>query len=234
MANPVGYTTSSPEINAARTAVAKAWTDPANWDGDDYIGPGLPPWGNRTRCSAVRGGRRCRKGTIPGGTVCNTHGGAAPQVRRRAKLRALQLLDPALGQLARIIANPSDQRTALAAIKLVAELNGMGRAANSEVSGDVAKALLMERYYALREAREKAEAAALEDGETLEAEVLDEDALEAAVQAEIARREAEGLRADPSGLLGPERPPKPPAPEVVLEYPETPHTIVTEYKDEVA
>jgi hypothetical protein len=150
MANPEGVTGVSPEMNAARTAISKAWTDPANWDGDDYIGPGLPPWGQRARCTAVRNGRRCRKGTIPGGTVCNTHGGASPQVRRRAKLRVLQLLDPALGQLARIIANPDDQRTALAAIKLVAELNGMGKSAG-DVSGDVAKALLMERHHALLE-----------------------------------------------------------------------------------
>lgn len=45
---------------------------------------------NRRRCTATarRTGERCRKSPIIGGTVCRSHGGAAPQVRRAAMARA--------------------------------------------------------------------------------------------------------------------------------------------------
>jgi hypothetical protein len=141
------------ELLARRTANSLAWTRPESWNGDEYIGEGLPPWGTKVRCPVIRNGRRCRKAVIPGGAVCNTHGGAAPQVRRRAKLRLLSLVDPALGQLARILANPDDQRVALAAIKLVTDLNGMG--VKSDTDASTAKAVLMDRYFANREAERK-------------------------------------------------------------------------------
>ena len=56
------------------------------------------------RCSAKSGrtGRPCRQWAIRGGNVCRTHGGLAPQVKRkaeerieRARLQMVGLLDPA-------------------------------------------------------------------------------------------------------------------------------------------
>ena len=47
---------------------------------------------------------RCLNRPIPGGTVCRFHGGAAPQVVRSAKLRLAELVDPAIVNLARILA----------------------------------------------------------------------------------------------------------------------------------
>jgi hypothetical protein len=46
----------------------------------------------RCRAHSTRSGERCRKAAILGGVVCATHGGSAPQVRRRAdeRLRDLQ------------------------------------------------------------------------------------------------------------------------------------------------
>lgn len=157
--------TQTDDLTARRTATAIGWTKPENWDGDEWIGSTLPPWGTKPRCPAIRSGKRCRKPVIPGGTVCATHGGAAPQVKRRAKLRVLQLLDPALGQLARILANPDDQRIGLAAIKIVTDLNGMST--RGDVDSTLAKAILMDRHFALQEAARKAEAEAL-DGEIIE------------------------------------------------------------------
>src|SRR3546814_8416182 len=53
------------------------------------------------RCTAKnRAGERCGKAPIKGGTVCVTHGSSAPQVRRKATLRLLELVDPAIGTLA--------------------------------------------------------------------------------------------------------------------------------------
>jgi hypothetical protein len=48
------------------------------------------------RCTATskRSGKRCQGAPIHGGTVCWKHGGAAPQVRRRAAERLADLIDP--------------------------------------------------------------------------------------------------------------------------------------------
>lgn len=61
---------------------------------------------NETRqCSRFinRLGRPCHKAPIRGGTVCWKHGGAAPQVQRAAKLRLLDLVDPAIAGLLRAL-----------------------------------------------------------------------------------------------------------------------------------
>lgn len=44
------------------------------------------------RCTATnKGGKRCGRAAIEGGNVCRLHGGAAPQVRRAAEIRAAQM-----------------------------------------------------------------------------------------------------------------------------------------------
>lgn len=49
----------------------------------------------KRQCSATsRSGNRCKKGPIPGGMVCRMHGGGAPQVKRKAMERLLDLIDP--------------------------------------------------------------------------------------------------------------------------------------------
>ena len=48
------------------------------------------------RCTAKssRSQQRCKKAAILGGTVCATHGGSAPQVKRKALERLEDLIDP--------------------------------------------------------------------------------------------------------------------------------------------
>ena len=50
--------------------------------------------------------KRCRKQAINGGTVCAMHGGAAPQVKRKAKERFQELVAPAINRLEKIINDP--------------------------------------------------------------------------------------------------------------------------------
>jgi len=48
------------------------------------------------RCTAKssRSGKPCKKAAILGGTVCRTHGGSAPQVKKKALERIEDLIDP--------------------------------------------------------------------------------------------------------------------------------------------
>lgn len=53
-------------------------------------------------CSATskQTGKGCRNSPIPGGTVCRFHGGAAPQVKDKARQRLEALLNKAIDQVA--------------------------------------------------------------------------------------------------------------------------------------
>ena len=60
--------------------------------------------GRQCRAKSSRTGKPCKKGAILGGTVCTTHGGRAPQVKRKAAERLADLIDPdrALREAARL------------------------------------------------------------------------------------------------------------------------------------
>lgn len=57
------------------------------------------------KCTAhsARTGLPCKRDAIAGGTVCPTHGGRAPQVKKKAQERLRELIDPALAKLAKIV-----------------------------------------------------------------------------------------------------------------------------------
>jgi hypothetical protein len=54
----------------------------------------LPAWIRATRCTAhsARTGQPCRRWAIYGATVCPSHGGRAPQVRKAAAERVWLML----------------------------------------------------------------------------------------------------------------------------------------------
>lgn len=58
------------------------------------------------RCAgtAKTTGNQCRRGAIHGGTVCKKHGGAAPQVIKKAVERLKELEHPAIDRIAKTIA----------------------------------------------------------------------------------------------------------------------------------
>lgn len=104
----------------------------------------------RRQCTAKnRRGERCEKAPIKGGTVCKTHGGSAPQVRRKAALRLLELVEPAIAVLAREMVNADKSSDRQRAANSVLDRAGVPRTA-TVIDGDSAKALLFERINALR------------------------------------------------------------------------------------
>jgi hypothetical protein len=80
----------------------------------------------RCRAHSSRTGKRCKRDAIRGGTVCRTHGGAAPQVKAKAQERLAALVDPALGRLLELIAQKKHLPTALGAVKDALDRNGIG------------------------------------------------------------------------------------------------------------
>jgi len=78
------------------------------------------------QCTAKskRTGKPCTRRAIAGGNVCQVHGGAAPQVKKAAALRLAELVDPAIGVVARSLRQRKDPRLALHAAKDVLDRNG--------------------------------------------------------------------------------------------------------------
>ena len=79
--------------------------------GKDHMDTTRPPLEplerhQKPRCQAMskQTGQQCGNKAIPGGTVCRFHGGGARQVRNRARLNLLELVDPAIATLAREMA----------------------------------------------------------------------------------------------------------------------------------
>ena len=117
----------------------------------DAVGPKDAPTQVTRQCTAksTTSGERCRKSAIVGGTVCDRHGGGAPQVRRKATLRLLELVDPAIGTLAREMVNADKSADRQRAANSILDRAGMPRTA-TVIDGESAKALLVERINALR------------------------------------------------------------------------------------
>lgn len=71
-------------------------------------------------------GRRCKRAAILGGTVCVKHGGGAPQVRAKANERILEMVNPALATLARLVSDGEvADNVKLAAVKDVLDRAGL-------------------------------------------------------------------------------------------------------------
>lgn len=89
---------------------------------------------DRPLCHATKAdGTPCKKFAMKGTTVCDTHGGRSPNTKAKAKERLMEMVDPALVQLRRIIDNPAtSDADKLRAIAMV--LNRTGYHEKSELT----------------------------------------------------------------------------------------------------
>lgn len=89
----------------------------------------LPP---PAKCAAHnRFGQPCKNAPIGGGSVCRSHGGSAPQVRRAAEERLLVNVDVLMQELLRIALCAESEAVRLAAVRDALDRAGVGR--NREV-----------------------------------------------------------------------------------------------------
>lgn len=107
----------------------------------------VDPDTGRSRCvadSKSRPGERCLQPTVAGARVCHFHGGASPHVRRNARLRLAELVDPAIMTLGRAMAaDDSDWSTRVRAAEAVLDRAGYPRRATIDV--EVAREALVAR-----------------------------------------------------------------------------------------
>lgn len=89
------------------------------------------------QCSRTkRDGERCKNSAVRGTTVCTHHGGNAPQTRAKARERLMQMVDPVLTELHRIVTKPdTSDADRLRAITLV--LDRTGYSAKTEIEVEV-------------------------------------------------------------------------------------------------
>jgi hypothetical protein len=89
-------------------------------------------------------GRRCHKAAIQGGSVCGSHGGRAPQVKRTARQRLLEAADPAAARLVKALES-EDERAAIAAAKLILDRAGLHPTQTVELTGKDGRPIQTER-----------------------------------------------------------------------------------------
>ena len=85
------------------------------------------------RCTAKANstGKNCRRRAIKGGRVCQVHGGAAPQVKRKAAERLRELEHPAIDRIKKTISNEDGDVSP--AVALTASMNLLDRTGHKPI-----------------------------------------------------------------------------------------------------
>lgn len=101
------------------------------------------------RCTAhvSNGTRRCRAKAIRGGTVCNKHGGSAPQVKAAARRRLEAMVEPAIDALRKALAD-DDTWAMLKAAQMILDRAGYMKASRTEIVEEEARVAQIEQLFA--------------------------------------------------------------------------------------
>lgn len=117
----------------------------------------------RKKCHAHRrDGSQCQAWALPGSSVCRVHGGGTAAAMAKAKLRMMELVDPAIATIARIMADPqAPHASRLRAAENILDRAGMPR--RMELDPDMAREILAQKL-----------AQILVETATVEGEVVDD------------------------------------------------------------
>lgn len=137
--------------------------------------PGAATLPERLQCGRTRrNGEQCKNYAMRGTTVCRKHGGTAPQTQKRARERLMEMVDPAIIQLHRILEkDTTTDADKLRAITMVLDRTGYGREAKLEVEVKPYEKL-MEGIIIRRPEVESAAGAESEDPNIIDAEVVED------------------------------------------------------------
>lgn len=92
--------------------------------------------------------RQCARAATPGMEVCASHGSKSPQARRKAALKLLELVDPAIATLAREMVQADKSNDRQAAANSILDRSGYGR--TSKIETEDAREILRERLIEIR------------------------------------------------------------------------------------
>jgi hypothetical protein len=96
---------------------------------------GGAPLDHPRRCTAdTQAGKPCRRYAIRGGTVCRVHGGAAPQVKAKARQRLDEAADRMARELLNIATGAESEAVKLAAVRDALDRAGLKPPAQVELS----------------------------------------------------------------------------------------------------
>jgi hypothetical protein len=151
------------------------------------------------RCTAdTQAGKPCRRYAIRGGNVCRVHGGAAPQVKAKARRRLDEAADRMARELLNIATGAESEAVKLAAVRDALDRAGLAAKTAVEVSveqppwmellGDVAQITKAQHEAMKRGEFTPAAVPALPPADVLDAEVVPEPP--------VSHPEREGERAD--------------------------------------
>lgn len=134
----------------------------------------VPPDARRCKAKGASGGR-CRKWAILGGTVCSNHGGSAPQVRRAAHLRLLEMADLAVDVHEKILRTSEDERVLLKAAEMVYDRTGL-RPNPTQIDVGTSRDLLLKKLRQARGEEPMMEPLAPDpDAEIVDAEIVEDE-----------------------------------------------------------
>lgn len=103
------------------------------------------------QCTATskQSGNRCGRVATPGTNVCASHGSKNPAVQRKARLRLLELVDPAIATLAREMMYAESSGDKQKAANSILDRAGFGRVTKIESSD--ARELLRDKLMEMRD-----------------------------------------------------------------------------------
>ena len=93
----------------------------------------------KRRCAGTckKTGLPCGNAPIRGGTVCTYHGAGAPQVKKKAKERLEELVDPAITRLVQLVEQTDNPSVALGAVRDALDRAGLVKVEKVEVTNYV-------------------------------------------------------------------------------------------------